>query len=129
MSTHSAPEANPDDVARWCEAVATMPADELGQLERETRRRYQHHSIVDLIRAIVVRRAEIERASWFRVKPTYQKPAGGFLAIGPLYRGEMVDQGAAVRFRNDPQSEWYETVPIEHIEMNPEPRRPWVRWK
>ena len=92
-------------------------------------RAYQHHSLIDLIRAIVVRRAELKRASWFRIRPTYRKPAGGFLAIGPLYRGEIVDQGAAVRFRNDPLREWYETVSIEHVEVNPEPRKPRNRWK
>src|SRR5688572_11327921 len=99
------PEATPDDVARWCEAVAGMTAAELGELERSTRRAYQHHSIVDLIRAVVVRRAELERASWFRVKPSYPKTANGFLARGPLYRGDLVEDGTAVRFRHDPLAE------------------------
>jgi hypothetical protein len=36
-----------------------MPAEELEAFERETRRTYQHHSLIDLIRAIVVRRAEL----------------------------------------------------------------------
>jgi hypothetical protein len=106
-----------------------MSADELGNFERQTRRAYQHHSLIDLIRAIVVRRAQLERARWFRVRPTYQRPAGGFLAIGPLYPGEVVDEGAAVRFRWGSDGPWTETVPIEHIEMNPEPRLPRRRWK
>jgi hypothetical protein len=87
------PEAAPDDVARWCEAVQTMPAEELAAFERRMRRTYQHHSLIDLIRAIVVRRAELERARRFRIKPTYQKPAGGFLAIGPPH---PLESGVAV---------------------------------
>jgi hypothetical protein len=39
-----------------------------------------------------------DAAKWFRVKPSYQKPAGGFVAIGPRYQGEVVDDGKAVRF-------------------------------
>lgn len=38
-----------------------------------------------------------EAAKQYRVKPSYQKPAGGFLAIGPRYFGQPVDNGAAVR--------------------------------
>lgn len=68
-----------------------MPADELGRLEREKRQAYQHHSIVISSGAIVVRRAELERASWFRGKPSCPKTANGFLGRGPLYRGELVE--------------------------------------
>ena len=92
------------------------------------RRTYQHHSLIDLIRAIVVRRAELERARRFRIKPTYRKPAGGFLAIGPRYRGDPVENGAAVRFRWGSDGAWTETVPVEHVEANPEPHQPRRRW-
>jgi len=65
---------------------------------------------------------------WFRVKPSYQKPAGGFLAIGPRYPGEIVDDGRAVRFVHHGDLGWIETVPIEHVETvekDPPPRRRW----
>ena len=78
MSPDSRPEAAPDDVARWCEAVKAMPADELAEFERQTRRAYQRHSLIDLIRAIVVRRAELERGRWFRIKPPTKNPQAGF---------------------------------------------------
>jgi len=66
---------------------------------------------------------------WYRVRPTYQKPAGGFLAIGPRYQGEVVAGGTAVRFRHHGAPEWTEVVPIEHIEEAPtEPLRR-RRWK
>jgi hypothetical protein len=58
---------------------------------------------------------------WFRVKPSYQKPAGGFLAIGPRYRGEIVDGGKAVRFSHHGAQEWTETVAIDHVEQAPDP--------
>ncbi len=62
------------------------------------------------------------------VKPTYQKPAGGFLAIGPRYRGELVDGGKSVPFHHHGAPEWIETVPIEHVEeveKDPPQRRRW----
>ena len=123
-TTDTRPEAHPEHVARWCEAVRTMAADELAAFERQTRRSYQHHSLIDFIREVVVRRHQLEREGWYRVRPSYQKPAGGFLVIGPTYRGDLVEDGAAVRFRHDPHSEWYETIPLEHLETNPEPRPP-----
>jgi len=49
-----------------------------------------------------------ESAKWYRVKPSYPKPAGGFLAIGPRYPGELVDSGIAVRFRHHGAPEWVE---------------------
>lgn len=66
---------------------------------------------------------------WFRVRPSYQKPAGGFLAIGPRYPGEFVDGGTAVRFVHHGDRSWTESVPIEHVEASPTepPRR--RRWK
>ena len=124
----SRPEAAPDDVARWREGVRGMSAEELATFERRTRRAFQHHSLIDLLVAIHNRREQLERGRWFRIRPTYRKPAGGFLAIGPRYRGDLVEGGTAVRFRHDPQSEWYETVPIEHVEANSEPPPPRRRW-
>src|SRR5688500_11686693 len=108
MRPDSRPEATPDDVARWCEAVRTMPAEELAAFERQTRRAFQHHSLIDLIVAIHNRREPLEREGWYRVRPTYRKPVGEFPAIGPRYRGDLVEDGTAVRFRHDLQSEWYE---------------------
>ena len=66
MSPDSRPEAAPDDVARWCEAVKTMPADELGTFERQTRRAFH--------------------------------------------------------------GTWTETVPMEQVEVHPEPHQPRRRW-
>ena len=70
-----------------------------------------------------------DAARWFRVKPSYQKRAGGFLAIGPRYVGEIVDGATAVRFVHHGDRGWIETVPIEHVEEAPTepPRR--RRWK
>src|SRR5688500_348475 len=103
-------------------------AEELAQFERRIRAAFQHHSLIDLVVAIHNRRERLEGEGWYRVRPTYRKPAGGFLGIGPRYRGDLVEGGTAVRFRHDPQSEWYETVPIEHVEVNPEPHQPRRRW-
>jgi len=61
---------------------------------------------------------------WFRVRPSYQKPVGGFLAIGPRYPGEVVDGGKGVRFVHHGDRSWTEIVPIEHVEESPtEPPR------
>ena len=35
---------------------------------------------------------------WYRVKKTYAKPQGGFLAIGPRYPGVLSDDGLVVLF-------------------------------
>jgi hypothetical protein len=66
---------------------------------------------------------------WFRVKPSYQKPAGGFLATGPRYLGQIVDDGKAVRFQHHGAPEWIEVEPIDQVEASPSgpPRR--RRWK
>ena len=66
---------------------------------------------------------------WFRVKPSYQKPAGGFLAIGPRCEGELVDGGTAVRFVHHGDRSWTETVAIEHVEEAPDPPKHRRRWK
>jgi hypothetical protein len=70
-----------------------------------------------------------EAAKQYRVKPSYQKPAGGFLAIGPRYFGQVTDGGAAVRFVHHGDSGWVETVPIEHLEEAPDPPKYRRRWK
>jgi hypothetical protein len=35
---------------------------------------------------------------WYRIKSTYDKPQGGFLAIGPRYPGVISDDGVVVLF-------------------------------
>ena len=65
----------------------------------------------------------------FRVKPSYQKPAGGFLAIGPTYPGAMSEDGHSVLFRHHGDPTWTETVAIEHLEVNPQVQKHRVRWK
>ena len=38
------------------------------------------------------------RVHWYRVKKSYEKPHGGFLAIGPRYPGVVSDDGLVVLF-------------------------------
>jgi hypothetical protein len=116
------PCATEQELAAWSDAVQTMDATTLGDFERRISPGYQHTSLVPLQMAIVNRRAQLERARWFRIKPSYSKPTGGFLTVGPLYAGEIVDDGKAVRFPWGSDRQWTETVPIEHVERNPEPR-------
>lgn len=123
------PCATEQELAAWIDAVQAMDAMMLGNFERRIFPAYQHSSLVPLQVAIVNRRAQLERARWFRIKPSYAKPAGGFLAVGPLYAGEIVDDGKAVRFAWGSDRQWTETVPMEHVEQNPEPRPPRNRWK
>ena len=62
---------------------------------------------------------------WYRIKRSYQKPPGGFLAIGPRYRGEPV-QGCltCVLFRHHGDPRWTEVVALEDLEEAPEePKR------
>jgi hypothetical protein len=70
-----------------------------------------------------------ESAKWYRVKPSYPNPAGGFLAIDPRYPGELVDGRTAVRFEDRGDRSGVEIVPTEHVEAAPAgpPRR--RRWK
>ena len=70
-----------------------------------------------------------EAAKQYRVKPSYQKPAGGFLAIGPRYFGQLVDGGSAVRFVHHGDSSWIETVPIDHVDEAPDPPKTRRRYK
>jgi hypothetical protein len=66
---------------------------------------------------------------WYRVKTTYEKPRGGFLAIGPRYPGVLSDDCLTVLFTHPGDAQWTEVVPVEHLEEAPEepPRR--RRWK
>ena len=65
----------------------------------------------------------------YRIKPSYEKPPGGFLAVGPRYFGEVIEGGKAVRFRHHGAPEWTEVVPIEHVEEAPDPPKYRRRWK
>ena len=65
------------------------------------------------------------RVQWYRVKKTYEKPQGGFLAIGPRYPGVLSDDGV-VLFTHPGDAQWAEVVPVEHLEEAleaPKPRR------
>ena len=42
------------------------------------------------------------RVQWYRVKKTYEKPQGGFLAIGPRYPGVLSDDGLTVLVTTHP---------------------------
>jgi hypothetical protein len=71
--------------------------------------------------------AELTRQ--FRIKATHPTPAGGFLAVGPRYLGELIENGAAIRFHHHGAPEWIEIVAIEHVEEAPDPRKYRPRWK
>ena len=43
---------------------------------------------------------------WFRVKPSYQNRAGGFLATGPRYPGVLSDDGVLVLFTPPGDKQW-----------------------
>ena len=74
-----------ETVAVWVNLVATMGPDELADFEERTFRRWERASLGDLRWAIQQRRRELARmrVHWYRIKKTYEKPRGGFLAIGP----------------------------------------------
>jgi len=65
-----------------------------------------------------------ESAKWYRVKPSYPKPAGGFLAIGPRYPGVLSDDGVMVLFTHPGDAQWTEVVGVEHLEEAPEAPKP-----
>ena len=69
------------------------------------------------------------RVYWYRVKKTYEKPRGGFLAIGPRYPGVLSDDGLVVLFTHPGDAEWTEVVPVEHLEESPEEPPKRRRWK
>ena len=62
---------------------------------------------------------------WYRIKRSYQKPPGGFLAVGPRYRGEPVlGRLTRVLFRHHGDPRWTEVVALEDLEEAPEePKR------
>jgi len=64
------------------------------------------------------------RVQWHRVRKTYEKPHGGFLAIGPRYPGAVSDDGLTVLFTHPGDAQWTEVVPVEHFEAAPEARKP-----
>ncbi len=66
---------------------------------------------------------------WYRIKRTYDKPQGGFLAIGPRYPGVLSDDGVVVLFTHPGDAQWTEVVPVEHLEDAPEEPRSQRRWK
>jgi hypothetical protein len=61
---------------------------------------------------------------WYRVKPSYHKPGGGFLAIGPRYPGVLSDDGLMVVFTHPGDAQWTEVVAVEHLEAAPEAPEP-----
>ena len=69
------------------------------------------------------------RVPWYRIEKTYQKPHGGFLAIGPRYPGVLSDDCLTVLFTHQGDAQWTEVVPVEHLEEAPEARTPRRRGK
>jgi len=58
---------------------------------------------------------------WYRIKRSYQKPAGGFLVVGPRYRGELLEgDPTRVLFRHHGDARWTEVVALEDLEEAPE---------
>jgi len=47
---------------------------------------------------------------WYRLKRTYERPHGGFLAIGPRYPGVLSDDGVVVLFTHSGDAQWTEVV-------------------
>jgi hypothetical protein len=45
---------------------------------------------------------------------TYEKPHGGFLAIGPRYPSVLPDDGVVVLFTHPGDAQWTEVVDVEH---------------
>jgi hypothetical protein len=67
---------------------------------------------------------------WYRIRPSYRKPTGGFLAIGPRFQGEPVEGSPAhVLFRHHGMTEWTEIVAVEDVEEAPEETKRRSRWK
>jgi hypothetical protein len=69
------------------------------------------------------------RVQWYRVKKTYEKPPGGFLAIGPRYPGVLSDDGLVVLFTHPGDAQWTEVVAVEQHEEAPEEPHRRRRWK
>ena len=67
---------------------------------------------------------------WCRVRPSYRKPTGGFLAIGPRYHGEPVESDPTrVLFRHNGMPEWTEIVALEHLEADAQEPKRRNRWQ
>jgi hypothetical protein len=66
---------------------------------------------------------------WYRIRKTYQKPDGGFLAIGPRYPCVLSDDGEVVLFTHAGDAQWTEAVPVEQLEEAPEAPKPRRRGK
>ena len=66
---------------------------------------------------------------WYRIKRTYEKPHGGFLAIGPRYPGVLSDDGLTALFTHPGDAQWTEVVDVEHLEEAPEEPHRRRRWK
>jgi len=69
------------------------------------------------------------RVQWYRDKKTYERPHGGFLAIGPRNPGVLSDDGLMVLFTHPGDAQWNEVVPVEQLEEAPEPPKPRRRGK
>jgi hypothetical protein len=69
------------------------------------------------------------RVQWYRVEKTYEKPQGGFLAIGPRYPGVLSDDGLTVLFTHPGDAQWTEVVPIECLDEAPDAPKPRRRGK
>ena len=65
----------------------------------------------------------------YRVRKTYKKPHGGFLAIGRRYPGVLSDDGLVVLFTRPGDARWTELVPVAHLEEAPEAPKPRRRGK
>ena len=55
------------------------------------------------------------RVQWYRIKKKYEKPHGGFLAIGPRYPGVLSDDGLTALFTHPGDAQWTEVVPLSSI--------------
>ena len=66
---------------------------------------------------------------WHASQNTYEKPQGGFLAIGPRYPGVASDERLTVLFTHPGDAQWTEVVPVEYLEEPPEAPTPRRRWK
>lgn len=69
------------------------------------------------------------KVQWYRIKKTYEKPQGGFLAIGPRYPGVVSDDGLTVLFTHPGDAQWTEVVDVEQLEEAPEEPHRRRRWK
>ena len=60
-----------------------------------------------------------DESARYRVKRTYERPHGGFLAIGPRYPGVLSADGVVMLFTHLGDDQWTEVVPVEHLEEAP----------